>query len=422
MTIGLRRGTVRLEPYDPAWARHFSREAARIRKALGDRIEDIQHVGSTSVPGLLAKPVIDIAIAIRDLADVDDCVEPLETLGYLYFGDQEKRGDHFFAKGPDRTRTHYVHVVESGSSNWNEYLLFRDRLRENPNLRNRYARLKQKLADLCADDRKTYTKRKKSFIERVVEQATGQRRAQRSREKPASEWFHTFADDLWLRPDALGAEEAAFIRKALRLRKGSRALDAPCGAGRIAIHLARAGCAVTGIDLQPSFLRRARARFRKERVSGRFLAMDLREMAFREEFDGIYNWFGSFGYFSDSENAAVIERCAAALRKGGRLLIDQLNRERVLRRFVASNVTHNLTIKTRWNLATQRIESDWIVVRDDTRQHNRLSIRLYTPREMRTLFEKAGLAVERLYGSFVGEPYRRSGRRLIMVGRKRSDT
>ena len=171
MSIGLKRGTVRLAPYDPAWARQYAREAARIRKALGRRIVDIQHVGSTSVPGLLAKPVIHVAVAIRDLADVGRCIEPLEGLGYLYLGDQENRGDHFFAKGPDRTRTHYVHVVESGGANWNEYLLFRDLLRRDPKLRDKYARLKRRLAGSCTDDRKTYTKRKKPFIERVIERA-----------------------------------------------------------------------------------------------------------------------------------------------------------------------------------------------------------------------------------------------------------
>ena len=70
------------------------------------------------------------------------------------------------------------------------------------------------------------------------------------------DWTQHFAEDLWLKPDDVGAEEAAFIRKALRLRRGQSVLDAPCGAGRIAIHLAHAGCVVTGVDLRRSFIHR----------------------------------------------------------------------------------------------------------------------------------------------------------------------
>lgn len=109
------------------------------------------------------------------------------------------------------------------------------------------------------------------------------------------DWTKTFSEDLWLKPDELGADEAAFIAKALHLRAGQYVLDAPCGAGRIAIHLARRGCKMTGIDLRPSFTNRAAARFRRERQSGRFMPMDLRAMDFRGEFDAAYSWFGSFG-------------------------------------------------------------------------------------------------------------------------------
>ncbi|MBU4316705.1 MAG: methyltransferase domain-containing protein [Proteobacteria bacterium] len=98
------------------------------------------------------------------------------------------------------------------------------------------------------------------------------------------DWYQTFAEDLWLKPDDVGAEEAAFIKTALRLRRGQLVLDAPCGAGRIAIHLAHAECKVTGIDLKKSFTDRAAARFQLENQSGRFLHMDLREMVFSSEF------------------------------------------------------------------------------------------------------------------------------------------
>ena len=230
------------------------------------------------------------------------------------------------------------------------------------------------------------------------------------------DWTKTFAEDLWLKPDEVGADEADFIRRALRLRKGSKVLDAPCGAGRIAIHLAHAGCVVTGIDLRASFIQRAEARFRDESQEGRFQVMDLREISFESEFDGIYSWLGSFGYFTDSENADVMRRYVAALRPGGRLLIDQINREFMLRHFIECHTSGDRTNKNKWNPKTKWVESDWIVRRGGASEHNRLSMRLYTPREMGDLFTAAGLTVERMYGSKSGEPYQRGSKRLIVVG------
>lgn len=232
------------------------------------------------------------------------------------------------------------------------------------------------------------------------------------------DWTQTFAEDLWLKPDEVGDEEAAFIAKALRLRPGHSVLDAPCVAGRIAIHLARRGCRMTGIDLRPSFTRRAAARFRRERQAGRFTAMDLRAMDFREAFDAAYSWLGSFGYFSEAENLDVLTRYAAALRHGGRLLVDQPNREAMLRHFVPERRAGGRTIRNRWNARQQRLDSDWVVDRDGEPRHNRMSIRLYTAAQMRRLFGRVGLTVEAVYGGRDGQPYTRTSRRLIVVGRK----
>jgi len=232
-------------------------------------------------------------------------------------------------------------------------------------------------------------------------------------------WFETFADELWLRPDDVGEAEAHFIRRALRLRKGRRVLDAPCGAGRIAVHLAKAGLAVTGVDLRPQFLRRARVRFRHEGLPGTFQTLDLRRLDFEEEFDGICNWQGSFGYFSDEENADLVRRYARALRKGGRLLIDQVNREFVLRHFRSSQTSEGVTMDNRWDPSSLRIKSVWVKHAGGPAKKNLVSIRLYTPTEMTALFEDAGLRVTRMYGSFLGDHYRRASNRMIVVGKRR---
>ena len=233
-----------------------------------------------------------------------------------------------------------------------------------------------------------------------------------------SEWFHTFADALWLRPDDIGDAEALFIRKALRLRKGRRVLDAPCGAGRVTVHLAKMGLDVTGIDLRPQFVRRARARCRKEGVAGTFKAMDLRMLDVENEFHGIVNWQGSFGYFSDEENAGLVRRYARALRKGGRLLIDQVNREFILRHFRHQSEADGVVMRSRWDPATERIHGTWINSRGGRRK-NELHIRLHTPGQMQQILENAGLRVTRMYGSFMGDKYRRGSNRMITVGKRR---
>ena len=235
------------------------------------------------------------------------------------------------------------------------------------------------------------------------------------------EWFVDFHEDLWIRgkSDVDSAEEAKFIQKALRLRKGHRVLDAPCGHARIAVHLARAGVNVTGVDITKAFVARARRLFRRENLRGEFIHRDLRDTDFDSEFDAAFNWFGSFGYFSDKDNADVILRFAKALKPGGRLLIDQVNRERVLRNFKAKQVGEWLTAKNRWNPKTQRVEAEWILRhRNGRKSTSNSSIRMYTISQFRALFEKAGLTLEKVYGKYAGEPYSRKSARMIVVGRK----
>jgi len=177
---------------------------------------------------------------------------------------------------------------------------------------------------------------------------------------------------------------------------------------------------MAGTDLQPSFIERARERFRKEGLESQFAVMDMRKLDFEDEFDAIYNWQGSFGFFSESENLKVLQPYAIALREGGRLLIDQINRESLLRCFIASRSSGNLTIKTRRNRKTQGAEPDSIIKDGNSEKHNRMSIRLYTPLQMRRLFEATGFAIKAPCGSVEGDPYGRSRKRLIGVGRKRA--
>ena len=230
-------------------------------------------------------------------------------------------------------------------------------------------------------------------------------------------WFETMDDRLWLKPDAVGEDEARFLKDALHLRKGQAVLDAPCGAGRIAVHLARAGCLVTGYDLREAFIGRADKRFRQAGLKGTFVVGDLRKMDFRGDFHAAFNWLGSFGYFDDGGNLEVVRRYARSLLPGGRLLIDQPNREFLLRNFIPVRDAGSMTVRNRWDREAERIVSER-VIDGVSAPKNRSSMRLYTPSQMRLLLEEAGLKIETIYGSFAGDGWRRSSRRMITVARK----
>lgn len=239
----------------------------------------------------------------------------------------------------------------------------------------------------------------------------------RSHSSVPDNWYETALDQIWLPPDEHGQEEALYIRRRLHLRRGQKVLDAPCGAGRIAVHVARAGCRVTGVDLRPQFVERAHNRFRLARVRGRFRSVDLRDIDYEAEFHGIYNWFGSFGYFSDEENAAVVDRLTRALRPGGRLLIEQVNRERILRDFRSEGVVGTIVTYNYWDARTQRIINHRVVdgVRDPA---NSSSMRLYTPHQMEALLCGAGLRFEGIYAFPEDRAFTRASRRMVAVGRK----
>lgn len=234
-----------------------------------------------------------------------------------------------------------------------------------------------------------------------------------------TEWFKSFFQDLWLPKRESREAEANFIRQVLGLRRGQWVLDAPCGDGKVALHLARFGLKITGIDIMPKFIARARRRFRKAALPGKFRVMDLREINYESEFHAAYNWFGSFGYFSDTENLDVLRRFARALRPGGRLLIEQINRERILRHFRHRHEVRDTKMTAKWHPKTQRVETFYTRRREGKDHSCRSSMRLYTPGEFNRLFARNGLEVTAIYGSWDGAQYRRGSRRLVIVGRKK---
>ena len=165
---------IEIVDYNPNWANMFEREAEAIRGVVKkDLIVEIQHIGSTAVPGLAAKPVIDIMIGLRDLSDGKKIIQPLKELGYVYWADNPDDKKMFFVKGMPpygKKRTHHVHVVEIDGEFW-QRRLFRDYLRINPQEASRYEKLKRDLAVRFRDDREAYTEGKSDYVAEVMEKA-----------------------------------------------------------------------------------------------------------------------------------------------------------------------------------------------------------------------------------------------------------
>ncbi|MET0748569.1 MAG: GrpB family protein [Rhizobium sp.] len=167
--LGVKHKVVVLVEPDDRWAEAYAREAACIRKVLGDLAVDIQHFGSTSIPAIKAKPIIDLLVGVRRFEDGIACVGPMQSIGYEYAGADIVPDDHIFGKGiPQLTRTHLAHIVEHGGFHWRRNLLFRDRLRGDAALAFAYEAFKVSLAERHPDDRAAYTDAKKAFIDSVV--------------------------------------------------------------------------------------------------------------------------------------------------------------------------------------------------------------------------------------------------------------
>ena len=166
---------VEIVDHDPSWAVKFEAERPRLAGVFDGKVIGIEHIGSTSVPGLCAKPIVDILVGLRELELSAEEIEGMERLGYEYLGEFGLPGRLYFRKG--EPRTHHVHVVAHGGDHWKRHLFFRDALRSDPEELRRYDELKRRLA-AEGHSREAYTELKTPFIREVEARARAQRAAQ----------------------------------------------------------------------------------------------------------------------------------------------------------------------------------------------------------------------------------------------------
>lgn len=169
--VGLKRKTVKLSPYSKKWVLEFEKEKRNLQKILCDKVVCIEHCGSTAVPGLKAKPVIDVLVGVKTVKKEGRyCSNKLNKLKQYHLRNNyfSPKNRLIVAKGNQQVRTHYIHIVRYKGAIWNRLIKFRDILRNNKKLRLEYQRLKEDLSKAHPGERKVYTKKKSDFIKRVL--------------------------------------------------------------------------------------------------------------------------------------------------------------------------------------------------------------------------------------------------------------
>lgn len=155
---------VEVVPYCADWPSQFQAEAEELHQVLGDEVMSIHHFGSTSIPGISAKPVIDILVIVRNIDVIDGMNPKLAAIGYHAVGEYGIPGRRFFYKGSDEVRSHHLHIYQTGNPHILRHLVFRDYLRTHPTPARNYAQLKEQLARQFPEDMDQYIAGKNDFV------------------------------------------------------------------------------------------------------------------------------------------------------------------------------------------------------------------------------------------------------------------
>jgi len=167
-------GSIVVFDYDPNWPAMFEEERARVREALGSCALVIEHMGSTAVPGLPSKPIIDLLVGTPSLEEAKQrCIEPMKTLGYVHKPEYVSwlPDELFFRKGPPGPWTHHIHLMEPSNPRWEAFLVFRDYLRAHPEAAEAYAIIKRGLASASNGDIEVYRTGKTTFVDETTAKA-----------------------------------------------------------------------------------------------------------------------------------------------------------------------------------------------------------------------------------------------------------
>jgi GrpB-like predicted nucleotidyltransferase (UPF0157 family) len=162
---------IKVVPYDTRWSDRFRKEADELAAIFGEEAVAIHHIGSTAIPGIYAKPIIDILVEVQDIERVDAFNREMAKRGYLPKGEFGIRGRRFFIKGTEESRTHHIHVFQTGDPEFERHLNFRDYLRAHPEEARAYSRLKKELARKFPHDIDSYMAGKNDLTKELERRA-----------------------------------------------------------------------------------------------------------------------------------------------------------------------------------------------------------------------------------------------------------
>ncbi len=217
------------------------------------------------------------------------------------------------------------------------------------------------------------------------------------------------------------AEVQAIVRE-LEMQPPMKVLDLACGFGRHTNRLALQGYQMTGVDRMPGFIDLARKGAKERGIQVDYRVGDMRSIDFKDEFDRVLLIFTAFGYFEDEENLQVVKNIACALKPGGWLVFDSLNRDAALKNFLPAIVTEKngdlMIDRNHLDSLTGRMHNDRIVIRNGVRKDKPFSFRIYNPSEIKSLLAQAGLEPYKILGSWDGQPASTESRRMIVIAQK----
>ena len=217
--------------------------------------------------------------------------------------------------------------------------------------------------------------------------------------------------------------EVENIVRLLKIQQDDRILDLCCGTGRHSLELARQGYDVVGVDRMTSFIEKSKQEAENYNLEVEFVVGDMREYCQPNSFDIVINLFGSFGYFEDpDDNRQVVKNMHTSLRPGGKLLIETMGKEIALREYKErdwSEEGDTLVLAERkphqdWS----RIQTRWIVIKENQRFEHTVSVRSYSAAELSSLLSDCGFENVQVYGDLEGIAYDQAAKRLVVIGTK----
>ena len=246
--------------------------------------------------------------------------------------------------------------------------------------------------------------------------------------KADPEWHKTFFKNSFYNPAtrwalAAAPAETAFLCRAMRLKKGMSLIDVCCGPGRHSIEFSRRGLAVTGFDFSEEYLSEAASRAKKEQLLIRFVAGDMREIPYKEEFDAAVSLFNSFGYFKDKKDDMTVLLCIfRSLKPGGRFALDIVNGDNIRKHSAKQSRTD---LGRRWlddkiEFTDDGMTCSWTFTdkKNGKSQTKIFFNRLYNEKLIRKALVETGFEVFKIYGSFDGEKLTEKSERIIVISQK----